>query len=142
MRRLIHAGLVLALAAAVHIDWHLARPALHHRGLSLGWEQHWIFAALTFGVVGWVIARLWPERPWRPATLIAIAALLIAQGIEPMFEVALYAHKLGYPAEPGRWAAFFLCVAAGLPVYALAVWLCRPARRTPRLDPNATLRAE
>jgi FtsH-binding integral membrane protein len=126
MRRLVFAALVIALAAAVHVDWHLARPS-HHR-LSLGWDQHWLFAALVFGLAGWIVARTWPEQTWRPGAVIVTLALILAQGIEPMAEVALYLHRLGYPDEPARWAAFFVCVAIGLPVYCLAVWRCRPNR--------------
>jgi hypothetical protein len=129
MRRLLSVVLVLGLAGAVHLDWHLARSPRHHRRLSLGWDQHWVFAALAFGVVGWLVARTWPERPWRAGAWTAALAILLAQGVEPMSEVALYLHRFGYPDEPGRWTAFFLCVAAGLPPYALALWLCRPARR-------------
>jgi hypothetical protein len=128
MRRLLSAALVLALAVVVHVDWHLARPAGHHRRLSLGWDQHWLFAALSFAAVGWVVARAWPERPWWPGAWIAALALVLAQGIEPVSEVALYFHRLGYPHEPQRWATFFVCVAAGLPAYGLALWLCRPSR--------------
>jgi hypothetical protein len=131
MRRLLFAVLVLALAVAVHVDWHLARPAYHHRRLSLGWDQHWLFAALAFAAVGWVVARAWPDRPWRPGAWIAALALVLAQGVEPASEVALSFHRLGYPNEPGRWAAFFVCVAGGLPAYGLALWLCRPSRRRP-----------
>jgi hypothetical protein len=128
MRRVLSAVLVLVLASAVHLDWHLARPAVHHRRLSLGWDQHWLFAALAFGIVGWVVARVWAERPWRAGWWIAVLALVLAQGIEPAFEVLLYFHRLGYPNDTGRWSAFFLCIAAGLPAYASAVWLCRPGR--------------
>src|SRR5919199_5955457 len=109
MRRLLFAVLVLALAVAVHVDWHLARPAHHHRRLSLGWDQHWLFAALAFAIVGWLVARTWPERPWRSGVWIAALAILLAQGVEPMSEVALYLHRFGYPAEPERWKAFLLC---------------------------------
>ncbi|HET6764954.1 MAG TPA: hypothetical protein VFH27_14820 [Longimicrobiaceae bacterium] len=123
MRRLASAMLVLALASAVHVDWHLARHAEHHGRLSLGWEQHWIFAALAFAAVGWAIARMWPAGPWRPGAWIAGIALIIAQGIEPVAESVLCLHQIGYPAEPGRWRAFLLCVAAGLPAYGLAIWL-------------------
>jgi len=129
MRRLLSAVLVVALAGAVHLDWHLARPARHHPRVSLGWDQHWLFAVVAFAAVGWLVARAWPERPWRPGAWIAALALLLAQGVEPASEVVLYLHRLGYPDDPGRWAAFFLCVAAGLPAYALALWLCRPTRR-------------
>jgi len=130
MRRLLFALLVLALATAVHVDWHLARPAHHHQRLSLGWDQHWIFAALAFAAVGWVVARAWPERRWWVGGWIAALALFIAQGVEPASEVALYLHRFGYPNEPRRWVAFFLCIGAGLPAYALALWLCRPSRRS------------
>ena len=136
MRRVLFASLVLALAAAVHVDWHLARPA-HHR-LSLAWPQHWLFAAAAFAAVGWAIARGWPEAPARAAACVVTLAVLLAQGVEPVLEVALYRHRLGYPAEPGRWAAFGLCVAAGLPALAVALWLCRPPRRSaPDVAPAA-----
>lgn len=126
MRRFLFVGLVFALAATVHVDWHFARPN-HHR-LSLGWDQHWIFAGLAFGVVGWIVARAWPEQVWRRGGAIAILALVLAQGIEPMAEVALYLHRIGYPGEPARWSAFFVCIAVGLPAYCLTLWLCRPNR--------------
>jgi hypothetical protein len=124
MRRFLFIVLVLVLAAAVHVDWHFARST-HHR-LSLGWDQHWLFSAIAFGLVGWVVARTWPEHAWRRGAMIAMLALLLAQGIEPMAEVALYLHRIGYPDEPARWTAFFVCTAVGLPAYCLALWRCRP----------------
>jgi hypothetical protein len=126
MRRVLFIALVFALAGAVHVDWHLARP-VHHR-LSLGWDQHWLFAALTFGLVGWLVARIWPAQVWRRGSMIAALALVLAQGIEPMGEVAVSLHRIGYPDEPARWTAFFVCIAVGLPVYCLALWWCRPRR--------------
>jgi hypothetical protein len=124
MRRILFFVLVLSLAGAVHVDWHLARPS-HHR-LSLGWDQHWLFAVVTFGIIGWVVARTWPQHAWRRGGAIAALALLLAQGIEPMGEVALALHRIGYPDEPLRWTAFLVCIAGGLPAYCLALWLCRP----------------
>jgi hypothetical protein len=137
MRRFLFIALVLALAAAVHADWHLARPT-HHR-LSLGWNQHWLFAALAFGFVGWVVARTWPEHTWRRGATIATLALLLAQGIEPMAEVALYQHRFGYPDEAARWTAFFVCIAVGLPVFALALWWCRPLLKRCLGQPAASI---
>ena len=131
MRRLLFAVLVLALATAVHVDWHLARPT-HHR-LSLGWSYHWLFAGAAFATVGWIIARQWPTASGRAAAWIVGLALLLAQGVEPLLEVALYEHRLGYPTDPGRWGVFALCVTAGVPALVLALRLCRPQRRrTPR----------
>jgi len=120
MRRSLMAALILMLAGVVHVDWHLARPA-HHR-LSLGWGQHWLFAALGFALVGWIVARAWPEHVWRRGVVIVAVALLLAQVVEPMAEVALDQHRIGYPDEPARWTAFFVCVAAGLPALCLALW--------------------
>jgi hypothetical protein len=127
MRRLQYAGLVLALAAVIHIDWHLARPA-HHR-LSLAWPQHWIFAALAFALAGWLIARGWPRAPGRAALGIVALAVLLAQGIEPVLELAIYRHRFGYPSDPGRWRAFAICMAAGVPALLATLTLCRPRVR-------------
>jgi hypothetical protein len=127
--RHLFACLVVALAAVVHVDWHLARP-LHHR-LSLAWPHHWLFAAAAFAVVGCIVARAWPHAPLRTAAWVVALGLVLAQGIEPLLEVALYEHRLGYPHEPARWRVFAACVAAGLPALLLALWLCRP--RTARM---------
>lgn len=124
MRRLWFVLLTLILAAVIHVDWHVARPA-HHR-LSLGWSQHWIFAASAFAIVGWLVARLWPEQTWRVGAWLAALAIVIAQGLEPMLEVAGYQHRFGFPDEPERWVVFAICQAAGLPAYAATLWLCRP----------------
>jgi hypothetical protein len=143
MRRFLFIALSLALATVVHVDWHFARPT-HHR-LSLGWNQHWLFAAVAFGLVGWAVARTWPARVWRRGSVIAAFALVLAQLIEPVAEVALYRHRIGYPDEPARWTAFVVCIAVGLPAYCLALWLCRPTdartsrRRAGRGSPSAAV---
>lgn len=124
MRRHRYAGLVLALAAVIHVDWHLARP-VHHR-LSLGWANHWIFAMVAFAIVGCLIARGWPNAPGRAAAGIVALAVILAQGVEPVLEVAIYDHQLGYPSDPGRWTAFAVCLAAGLPALLACLILCRP----------------
>lgn len=131
MRRVYHAGLVLALATVIHVDWHLARPA-HHR-LSLAWPQHWLFAIAAFAVVGWLIARASPASPGRTAAGIVALAVLVAQAIEPMLEMVVYRGVLGYPRDPGRWTAFVVCLGAGLPAMVTTLALCRRAVR-----PNAS----
>src|SRR5437763_675741 len=108
MRRPSSAAPFPPLPSPVPLDGLLQGPAVHHRRLSLGWEQHWLFSGLAFGIVGWVVARVWVERPWRAAWWIAVLALVIAQVIEPAFEVLLYFHRVGYPNDPRRWSAFFL----------------------------------
>jgi hypothetical protein len=124
MRRFLDIGLAMVVATIIHVDWHFARPT-HHR-LSLGWNQHWLFAAIAFGLVGWTVARIWAANAWRHGGIIAALGMVIAQVIEPVAEVAFYAHRLGYPNEAARWTAFVACLAAGLPAYCMALWLCRP----------------
>ncbi|MBC7788353.1 MAG: hypothetical protein H7Z74_00290 [Anaerolineae bacterium] len=81
MRRILFLVVTLALVSAIHLEWHLARPA-HHR-LSLGWSGHWLFAAAAFAFAGWIIARAWPQSSVRTALAIVALALLLAQGLEP-----------------------------------------------------------
>lgn len=127
MRRLCHAGLALALAAVIHIDWHFARPT--HPRLSLGWSQHWLFAAAAFAIAGWLVARSTPNAPWRAAAAIVGLAVLLGQIVEPVMEMILYHGELSYPSDPGRWAAFFVCMGAGLPAMIATLVLCRPRPR-------------
>jgi hypothetical protein len=126
--RLAACLLQLVVAAVIHLDWHIARPT-HHR-LSLGWEHHWIFSALVFGAIGWLIARWWPERAMRAGATVFGVGIVLAQVVEPVLEVAFYENRFGYPQEPGRWGVFAVCLASGLPAAAFTLWLCRPVRTT------------
>jgi hypothetical protein len=115
-------GLSLLLAAAIHVDWHLARPA--HYGMSMEWGHHWIATAIVFGIVGCIIAQRWPASRWRLGAVVFLSAVFIAQGIEPVLEALIYDHRLGYEGEPLRWAAFWRAMAASTPAFWTAVWLC------------------
>lgn len=128
MRRLANAALCLLLAAGIHIDWHLARPT-HHR-LSAGWAQHWIFAAAFFAAVACMVARRGPAERWRTGAGVLLCGILVAQGLIPVLEAAYYEGRLGFTVDAERWRAFWECLAAGVPAYAAALWLCvpRPAR--------------
>jgi hypothetical protein len=114
--------LPVALAMVLHIDWHLARP-LHHR-LSLALPYHWAITALAFAVAGWWIGNQFRTDRWRVAAIIFAGAVLLAQGVEPVLEVLVYDGRFGYPADPGRWPAFFRTIAAATPAYFATVWLC------------------
>jgi hypothetical protein len=119
-------ALSVVLATMLHIDWHLARP-MHHR-LSLDWRYHWLATALVFAIVGWIIARHWPSHRWTLGLTVFVAAVILAQGIEPILEVLLYQQRLGYPDEPARWVAFGQSMAVAAPLYFGALLLCaRPA---------------
>lgn len=119
--------LSLVLGAALHADWHLARP-LHHR-LSLGWSYHWVITAALFAVVGCVIARSWPAQRWRLGAVVFISAALLAQLVEPVLEALIYERRLGYAAEPARWLAFGKSVLAGAIAYVGTLLLCAPKHR-------------
>lgn len=122
MPRLPALVLSLLLATALHVDWHLARPA-HHR-LSLDWPYHWLATAFVFAVVGCLTARTWPNVRWRLGAWVFVAAVLLAQGIEPVLEVFVYEARLGYPDEPARWIVFGKTLLAATPAFWSAVWLC------------------
>jgi hypothetical protein len=115
-------GLALLLTAALHLDWHLARP-LHHR-LSLQWQYHWVATAAVFGMVGWWIARRWPDARWMMGVAVFALALIGAQVVEPLGEMLLYRGVFGYDVEPARWTAFFRAVAASAVVYFSALHFC------------------
>lgn len=121
--------LSLLLASALHIDWHLARPA--HYGLSLAWPYHWVATGILFGLTGWLIARKWPALRWRLGAVVFLAAILLAQGVEPLLEVLLDEGRLGYEVEPARWSALGRALGAATPAYWIAIWL--GARGTPTL---------
>jgi hypothetical protein len=116
--------LSVLLAAALHLDWHLARPA-HHR-LSLGWSGHWLATAVFFAITGWIIARAWPGARWSLGPAVFFAAVILAQLVEPVLEVLFDQGRLGYAVEPARWAAFGRAMAAATPAYWGALWLCAP----------------
>ena len=122
MRRCASCTLALVLAVGIHIDWHFARP-LHHR-LSLGWEQHWIFAALLFAGVASLVALRWPSSErWRVGAWVLFWGVVIAQVVEPVVTRAIYEHRVAYLIdEPGRWRVFFESLAAGIPAYACTLW--------------------
>src|SRR5829696_3262630 len=110
-RRIELALMSLVLATMLHVDWHLARPA-HHRW-SLAWPYHWVATALVLCAAGWWIGRR--AYGWRVASLVFLAAVALAQGIEPVLELVIYDGRLGYPDDPGRWSAFARAIAAATP---------------------------
>ena len=118
------------LAAMLHLDWHLARP-VHHR-FSLGWSHHWLATAVAFAIVGWIIARRWPGDRWRLGGAVYVAAVVLAQAVEPAAEVLFYEGRLGYSVGSDRWAAFGRAMVAATPVYWAALWLC--VRRAPAVE--------
>ena len=95
----IAASLVtLGLATAMHLDWHVARPAVHH--LSLGWRWHWLLAVPVFAVLAWYVRRAWPDRPFGPSAVILIVAIFLdGNSIQPSAKMLRV--RVGAAGSPG-----------------------------------------
>ncbi|HXV86277.1 MAG TPA: hypothetical protein VD793_06245 [Gemmatimonadales bacterium] len=104
--------IALAVGAAIHLDWHVARP-LHHR-LSLGWSLHWSLAVPLFLAIGWYAARRWPRSPWRPALLSVATGVLLGEVAEPVGEVLFAGAGLAEVYAAERTRAFTQFMVAGL----------------------------
>jgi hypothetical protein len=74
----------LVLAAAIHTDWHFARPS--HHALSLGLPWHWLLAIPVFCLAAWYVARVWPDRILGASLLIVGGAILGGGVLEPAYE--------------------------------------------------------
>ena len=124
-RRITIAVLVtLALATAIHTDWHFARP-LHHR-LSLGLSWHWLLAAPVFALVAWYVSRAWPSHILRASLLIVGGAVVLAGIIEPAYEYFCSGASFDWAFGPARNRALASFVGTGLVSYlALLVLLNR-----------------
>ena len=125
-RRRVSAALVtLGLAAALHLDWHVARPAAHH--LSLGWAWHWLLAVPVFALTAWYVLRAWPERVVGASVVIIGVAVLLAAVVEPAWEVWTGA-PVGWAFGRARLVAFGAFLAAGMISHVTVVGLGGHAR--------------
>jgi hypothetical protein len=127
MRRIpVSPWLVLGLAFAIHVDWHLARPTHgHHARLSFDCPQHWVFAIPVFALAAWIVWRRWPDRLLAASVANLGLAIVAAQVLEPLAEQVGYFHRVALGIEPLRWMAFFAFVATGLLAYACTLNLLR-----------------
>jgi len=117
----------LALATAIHLDFHVARPTTHHLSLGLPW--HWLLAIPVFALVAWYVALSWPARVL-PASLWIVGIAIVAGGVlEPAWEYFLGDAGWDWAFGPTRNTALATFVSTGLVTYvAVLAWL---RRRTP-----------
>jgi hypothetical protein len=110
-RLVISALVTLGLATAMHVDWHVARPVVHH--LSLGWRWHWVFAVPVFALSGWYVLRAWPTRPVGASLAILGVASLLAAVVEPSWEYWVEGASFDWAFGRVRLVAFGAFVAVG-----------------------------
>ena len=85
LRRNVWSVLVsIALATAIHLDWHIARPTTHHLSLGLSW--HWLLAIPVCALVAWDVSRAWPAAVGRASVGIVGFGILSGGVLEPVWE--------------------------------------------------------
>ncbi|HEV8600038.1 MAG TPA: hypothetical protein VGQ69_11805 [Gemmatimonadales bacterium] len=99
------------LAAAIHVDWHLARPG-HHSELSGHWAQHWLLGIPVFALLALYETRLPSRDRWRSSAVLILVGVFLGQILEPLTE--LWGAPWSYTFSAIRWTAFAEFMAAGL----------------------------
>jgi hypothetical protein len=127
-RRIAFALVTLALATAMHLDWHFARPA--HHVLSLGWTSHWLSAIPVFVLTAWYVHRAWPGRQGRASVALIGVAAVLAQVAEPLEEVLVDRASMEWAFGAPRQAAFASFTAVGILAHAATLWLLGRAPRS------------
>jgi hypothetical protein len=108
------------LAAAIHIDWHLARPG-HHAELSGHWPQHWLLGIPVFVLLALYESRRPSHQRWRSSTILILVGVFLGQVLEPLSE--LFGAPWSYAFSSIRWQAFAEFMAAGLLTFlAVMAW--------------------
>ena len=122
--RLVNFGLVsVALASAMHLDWHVARPAVHH--LSLGWRWHWLLAVPVGALTAWYVTRAWSAHAVAASFGILGIASVLAAVVEPAWEYWVDGAAYEWAFGSSRLAAFATFLAAGTVTHAIVVIMAR-----------------
>ena len=119
-------GIVLVIAcvaSTMHLDWHVARPE-HHR-LSLGLAQHWLLAIPVFAFTGWYVCRFWPAHIVPASAVIIGGAAMLAQVIEPLYELLIDGASFEWAFGAPRQTAFASFTSVGILTHAATVLLLR-----------------
>jgi hypothetical protein len=129
-RRIASASLVsLALATAIHLDFHAARPRTHHLSLGLPW--HWLLALPIFGLVAWFVARTWPEQLARASFWIVGSAVFVGGVVEPAWEYFLDDAPFEWAFGRTRTVALIAFVLSGLIAYVVVLAFMRRREADP-----------
>lgn len=110
----------LLLAAAIHVDWHLARPG-HHSDLSGHWAQHWLLGIPVFALLALHESRRPSRYRWRSSAVLILVGVFLGQVLEPLSE--LFGAPWSYAFSGIRWTAFSEFMVAGLLTFlAVMAW--------------------
>jgi hypothetical protein len=113
----------VGIAAAIHVDWHLARHI--HAPLSFGWAWHWVLAIPVFALTTWAITRKSPDHALFRAAFAILLGILLGQVAEPLWEGG------GAIRDTERWRFFGGFMAAGLVTWLVTYrWIRRDATTT------------
>jgi hypothetical protein len=117
----------LAVAAATHLDWHAARPTVHHLSLGLSW--HWLLAVPVFALTAWYVSRAWPTQLVAASAAILGIGLFLGGVVEPAWEYWIDGSEFDWAFGPARNIAALQFTATGLVTYGLLLLVAgrRPA---------------
>ena len=121
IRALVSIPAALWLAAAIHVDWHLARPH-DHGGISGNFASHWLLALPVFAFTAWFLGRR-AGRPVAAGVVTIGVAILLGQVLEPLGEIVLFHDPWSEVFSAERNAAFASFMVAGIASYGLVTGL-------------------
>ena len=122
--RILNASVcTIGLAAAMHLDWHAARPLIHDH--SLGLSYHWLLAVPVLALIAWCVHRGWPSRTLAASVGIIGIASLLAAVIEPGLELLVEGAPWDWAFGRMRLVAFGTFLATGIVTYVVVLALLR-----------------
>ena len=125
----------VALASAMHLDWHAARPVVHH--WSLGWRWHWLLAVPVFALTAWFVQRTAPQRSITASAVIIGAASVLAAVVEPAWEYWVDGATFEWTFGRMRLVPFIAFLATGIVTHAAVLAVAARASMRRQHQPKA-----
>jgi hypothetical protein len=119
---------MLGLALAAHMDWHVVRPTAHHLSLGLSW--HWLFAVPVFALVAWYVSSAWPAQTLGASLAMIGGGLLLGVVVEPAWEYWIEEAPFDWAFGPLRNRAAVAFAVTGIITYVLVLLMLRSRRET------------
>ena len=129
------AGLILLVAIAIHVDYHLGRGTPYP--YSLDSPYHWILGLVTLAPVAWVVARLWPAAALTRLALVVGLGVFLGQIVEPWLETRIDTSGMAFGLDAERWRIFAEFMVAGVVGASVGYFLgMRRGLRAPGVRPG------